>query len=408
MKKCVALILALLMALSFVACGGSASQPETSSVPSASPSEPADTGTDSEDNKPYKIAMIAPFTGDSAQYGNSLKNALSYHLDQVNAEGGINGHLIEVDYYDDANDATQSTSLAQQVADNDEYLACFGPWSSTCALAAAPILNDAGILMIAPSSSHADLTSVGEYIVRGTLTNPIQMKFVAQFIRDELKADKAAIIYQNNDVGNAYNDLFYQDYQEALGGEIVLSETYMAGETNFNAILTKVKESGAQVLQVYGGYSDCATLMQQAQNLDLDCQLVFWGTCYTTPFIELVGESGDGLILMTSFDANNPSEALQEFRKAYIEKYGIDLDLHSAHTYDIARVFTARLAELGPDREALAKAMRNFENEESLSGVFNMYDGDTEKPMSVITIENGEFIAYGKVHPEYKGLTIRY
>ena len=100
-----------------------------------------------------KLAVIAPLTGDFAQYGEAYRTAVELMVSQVNAEGGINGKQLAYDIFDDKNDAKESATLAGRIADDGSYIALLGPFASTCALATAPIMQNAGIVEMCPCVS---------------------------------------------------------------------------------------------------------------------------------------------------------------------------------------------------------------------------------------------------------------
>ena len=79
----------------------------------------------------YTIALIAPFTGDNAQYGEAYKTGLQVLCDEVNADGGINGAELTFETFDDASDAAQSTNMAQIVTSDEKYIAAIGSYTST-------------------------------------------------------------------------------------------------------------------------------------------------------------------------------------------------------------------------------------------------------------------------------------
>ena len=109
-----------------------------------------------------KLAVIAPLTGDFAQYGEAYRTAVELMVSQVNAEGGINGKQLAYDIFDDKNDAKESATLAGRIADDGSYIALLGPFASTCALATAqcefaalPAYRAGGALAYAAAALYA-------------------------------------------------------------------------------------------------------------------------------------------------------------------------------------------------------------------------------------------------------------
>ncbi len=210
-KKLLALILAMLMMLSVLSACGS-SEDDTPDTPSADDETPeaGDNGgsEDGEEGEVYKIACIAPLTGSSAEHGESYRTAIEYKLKEINDAGGINGRQIVCEFYDDKGDSKETVNCATLVAENDEYLACFGSFSSTCSIAAAATLTEAGIAQFAPSTSHVDFTSLSEYQIRGCNTSEIQQRFYAKFLYNFYGARNIVFNYLNDDAGNSTLEYF--------------------------------------------------------------------------------------------------------------------------------------------------------------------------------------------------------
>ncbi len=354
------------------------------------------------DNSPYKIACIAPLTGSAEEHGKSYKNAIEYKLAEINAAGGINGHQIECDFYDDKGDSKESVTVASLVAENDEYLACFGPFSSTCAIAAAPTFIESGITLFAPSSSHEDFTNLGEYMVRGCNTSEIQQRFYAKFMYNFYGAKNVVFLYLNDDAGNSSKDYFQQFFEE-LGGSVLSAESYEKEQKDFNALLTNAKALDPEVLVVYGGYSDVASIILQAKNLEIEAPVMTFGAAQQQGLLDIVGTEGDGTLIMTALDLDADTPQLKAFSEGFMKEYNVEsINSHVLNMYDGITCFADALTACGPDRAAIAEYMRNC-TVEGLCGSYEVVDGDPDKPMGVVTIQDGQFVPYRTVNPDYTG-----
>lgn len=390
MKKRIAMLLAGTMLLGMLtACGGD--------------KEP--TGGDNTDNnnEPYKIALIAPLTGSAAEHGNSYKTAIEYKLEEINAAGGINGRQVVCDFYDDKGDSKESVTVAALVAENEDYLACFGPFSSTCAIADAPTFEEAGIVQFAPSSSHADFTGLGDYMVRGCNTSEIQQRFYAKFLSNFYGAENVVFLYLNDDAGNSSKEYFTK-YFEERGGKVLSAESYENGQKDFNAILTSLKTQDPEVLVVYGGYADVATIILQAKNLEIDAPIMTFGAAQQQGLLDVVGTEGDGTLIMTALDLDADTPQFKTFSEGYKAKYNVEsINSHVLNMYDGVTCFLDALKACGPDRAAIAAYMRNC-TVEGLCGTYTVVNGDPDKPMGVVTIKDGQFVPYRTVNPDYTGV----
>ena len=392
MKKRIAMLLAGTMLLGLLSACGDKGTTETKDP----------TGNEN-NNEPYKIALIAPLTGSAAEHGTSYKTAIEYKLAEVNANGGINGHLIECDFFDDKGDSKESVTVASLVAENDDYLACFGPFSSTCAIADAPTVEAAGIVHFAPSSSHADFTSLGNYMVRGCNTSEIQQRFYAKFLANFYGAENVVFLYLNDDAGNSSKEYFTK-YFEERGGKVMAAESYEKEQKDFNAILTSLKNMNPEVLVVYGGYADVASIILQAKNLEIEAPIMTFGAAQQQGLLDVVGTEGDGTLIMTALDLDADTPQFKEFSEGYKAKYNVEsINSHVLNMYDGVTCFIDALTKCGPDRAAIAEYMRNC-TVEGLCGTYTVVNGDPDKPMGVVTIKDGQFVPYRTVNPDYTGV----
>lgn len=269
MKKTriLAIVLCLVLVMSaFAACsnGGNTenSQPTGNSTPASNSSEAS---------KPayYKVAYEGPLTGDNAQYGEIQSNTMKMIIEETNANGGINGVPLKMDMYDDKNDPKEGAIVAQKIVQDKEVLAVFGTFSSTVALASGPIYQKAGLVFGASSSSHVDVTKIGDHVVRGTNMQEIQQSQFAKWAYNVMGAKKVGLIYLQNDTGVSVNDLFTKAF-EGLGGEVVSSDAYIANSTkDFAPLISKAISAGADMIHAFCTYSDGASIVKQARTLVL-------------------------------------------------------------------------------------------------------------------------------------------
>ncbi len=375
--------------------GACQNAPAGNSSSTSSPSQTTSSGStpsSSGEKETYHVAMIAPLSGSSMQYGESLRTAMEIKLEEVN--NGDYSFLLACDFYDDKNEATEAVTLANKIVAQSDILACFGPFSSTCAIAAGPVFQKAGMLLCSPTSSHEDFTSIGDYMVRGSTLQETMQYFTAKFVYEDLGLQTAAFLAGNDDVGNAIIQYFSQTFEE-LGGEVLSADTYVKGSTkDFTPMLSKLTANQPELLYLYGTYGDVASIITQARQLDIRSQLLSNGGAMTQELLQIAGEDAEGMIFYTTYDPNYPNPALEAFKEAFEAKTGRSIDSHATSTYDLISIFVEKLSEVGPDREKLKTAMRNFDSYEGLFGTYSMENGDITGGHFPVIVENGQFVSY--------------
>ena len=347
-----------------------------------------------ESTEPYRIAMCGPLTGPGAQYGQSYKNSLEILRDKINAEGGIDGHMLEIDFYDDKQDPKETLNVANLIIADGGYIAMIGSQTSSCSMAAAPVMQRAGIPMIAPHASHSDYAKTGDYCFSLQMPNSYEARVQHEWAIDYLGAKRVAIIYSNDDWGLQNVDAATAAC-ENKGVELVAAETFIAGNTkDFSPIITKVKEANPDYIYLAVLYSDACLLIPQMKMLDLNCTLVGTNTLYKTEFIDVVGEDAEGIYIPNNFSTLHHTEEYTYLEQAIAEKVdGGIVDSYVSHAWDALSVLVKAIREVGTDGAAIKDYLANMGPYEGVAGTF-VFDenGAAMKNIYVMQIQNGQFV----------------
>jgi branched-chain amino acid transport system substrate-binding protein len=188
------------------------------------------------------IGATFPLTGDNATYGENLRNAIEIQVSQINAQGGIGGRTVKVNYQDDANDPKLAVSNLQRFISLDRVPAVIGSAGSNCTKAMVPIANSTGTVIISPTSSQEDLSQSGPFFFRTCPSDAYQSKVIARLMRDK-GYRKVGVFYVTNSWGVGMKDKFVKEFP-AMGGEVVDVESGDETALDFRTQLAKLKEVG--------------------------------------------------------------------------------------------------------------------------------------------------------------------
>ena len=304
-------------ALALTACGGSSST-AASTAGSAAGSTAAASGDT------IKVGVLGPMTGDVSVYGLAVINGATLYLDQVNANGGVNGKQLEVITMDEQGDATQAVTCFTKMCDQG-ITALVGDVTTTPTLAVAAESADYNMPMVTASATaeavtyDAETDTVNGNVFRATFTDPFQGIKMADYAYQKLGYTQAAVIYlKGADYNEGLAENFVKEF-ESLGGTIVDQETYADGDVDFKTQLTTILGKNPQVVFCPNYYQDVGQILAQAESIGL-----------TVPF--LGGDGWDGLegyatadqLKDAYFCANYAKGSNTEFESAYKEKYGED------------------------------------------------------------------------------------
>jgi len=340
---------------------------------------------------PFKIGVAGPMTGQYATYGTSHKAGAEIAIEELNADGGVNGADASMELGDDLGDPKEAVLVAQKFIDDSELVVVDGHQFSGATIAAGAKYQAAGLPMITPSATQPDITPLGDYVWRICMTDAVQGKGLANYSVNDLGMSKVAIIYDNSDYGRGLADA-YDAGIKAAGGSVVAKEQYAAGDTDFKAQLTKVKGAGPELIFLSGYYPEGAKIAQQASELGIEVQLL-GSDGYASDELPKLGKAAvEGMLVSTFFDYTKDDPAVLAFVEAYKAKFeGANPDWFAANSYDVVMLAAAAAEKAGSnDRTAINEALAEIGTYEGISGPITFDEnGDVIKPLSIVIVQDG-------------------
>ncbi|MEW6346434.1 MAG: ABC transporter substrate-binding protein [Pseudomonadota bacterium] len=317
--------------------------------PSASAATAAATG------EPLYFGVSGPLTGPNAQYGAQWKAGFDLALDQINANGGINGHPLQYVFEDSQSDPRQAVSIAQKFVADPRILIELGDFSSPASMAASPIYQRAGLVQLGFTNSHPDFTKGGDFI-----WSPSVSQADAQPLLADLAAKQGfrhvAVLYQNTDWGRASKDVFVKS-AAARGVEVAAAEGYQPTDQDFRATLLRVNAAHPDALVLIAYYADGAQIVRQARESGISLPVVAASSVYSPKFFELGGNAVNGVTTNTSFFPGDPRPEVQNFVHDFEAKYHREPDAFNAFAYDAVVIAASALRAGGADRRGVRDAL---------------------------------------------------
>jgi branched-chain amino acid transport system substrate-binding protein len=345
---------------------------------------------------PISIGFFSHLSGNFAEYGASFKNAVELYLDQVKAQGGIEGRPVNLIVEDDRNSPQEAASVARKIAGSKGVVLAIGSWSTTASVAAAPVFIEARIPQISPTSSHPDFTKQSNYLFRQNNTDDVLAQYNADTIQKKLKANTVVIPYSQDDWG-VYTGKATAAAIEKAGGKVLLLESVMPNAKDFRPFVSKIKSLKPEGVFLALPYQEASIFIQQLRQAGVTVP-VGGGIPLTSPkFVELSGKAAEGVVLHTIFFAQDPSR--KAFTDAYKAKYGKLPDQFAALAYDAAGVGVAairRVVKSGKPLtgEAVRNELANGPAYEGVTGTTKYENGNVKKAPTFITVRNGEFALF--------------
>ncbi|MGW1228497.1 branched-chain amino acid ABC transporter substrate-binding protein [Streptomyces sp. NPDC001478] len=370
-------------------------------------------------NQTVVIGVDAPITGDLSALGLGIKNSADLAAKTANKLKTVPGITFEVKPLDDQAQPSVGQQNATKFIDDKQVLGVVGPLNSGVSQSMQKPLNDAGLTQVSPANTGTELTQGDNWktgdkkrpfktYFRTATTDQIQGAFAAKYLYNNAKISQVYLIDDQKPYGAGLAASFKTTFT-GLGGKIVGSDHVNPDDRDFNAVVTKVKKSGAKAVYYGGEYPAGAPLSQQLKD-SVQIPLMGGDGMYSADFIKLNKKAqGD---IATS--VGKPVEELDSAKK-FIEDYKTAgyKDAYEAYgggTYDatwsIIEAVKIAVAENDgklPDdaRAKVLEAMAKVKFDGVTGPVsFDQYGDTTNTMMTAYQVDGGKWVS--KLSEAYK------
>ncbi|MBW9158777.1 ABC transporter substrate-binding protein [Clostridium tagluense] len=389
MKKKVSLLLAsLLVTASFTGCGkNTASEPKPKTI---------------------KVGLNYELSGPAATYGQGLVNGIELAFEEINNKGGVLGKKLESVKADNKSENTEAANVAAKLATRDKVVAMLGPATSGNTKSAAPIAVQNKVPLISASATADDVTvdrngKVREYVFKTCFSDSFQGVVMATFAYKDLGKKNVALLVDNtSDYSKGLAKNFKETYTK-LGGNLVTEQAYQAKETDFKAVLTKIKGTKADVLFLPGYYEEVGLIVKQARELGITMPIL-GGDGYDSPKLsELAGKTALNDIYFTNhYSSKDTAPEVVKFQKAFKAKYNKDADAFNALGYDMVYLLADALKRSGEvDSIKLKDAIASTKDFNAITGKISIdKNHNPVKAITILQMKNGQQTFLKKLSPQ--------
>ncbi|MDG4594930.1 MAG: branched-chain amino acid ABC transporter substrate-binding protein [Candidatus Contendobacter sp.] len=269
-----------------------------------------------------KIGLMAPLTGSWASEGQGMKKIVELLAEQQNAKGGVLGKKIEVVTEDDGGDA-RTASLAAQRLTTKGVAAVVGTYGSAVTEASQNIYDEAGIPQIANGSTAIRLTEKGlKKFFRTAPRDDEQGRMAAQTI-EKLGFKKVAILHDSS----AYAKGLADEANALLkkkGTEVVFFDALTPKESDYTAILTKLKGANPDVVLFTGYYPEAGLLLKQKKGMNWNVPFIGGDATNNVDLVKIAGKAAEGFYFLSppqpqDLDTPDAKAFLADYQKKYNE-----------------------------------------------------------------------------------------
>jgi branched-chain amino acid transport system substrate-binding protein len=344
-----------------------------------------------------KVGVIADVTGPAAVYGTEQKEA--YELANDDIKKGIvdaGGANLAFDVEDAATDGAQVVNLMQKFTTDGSTPLVLGPTLSAEAFKAFPLAKAAGFPVIGTSTTAEGVTALGPTVYRVSLAESQAIPPTVARVQGAWHAKTAAIIYgDDNAFTKTDGDLFNREFAKS-GAQIVDTETFHAGDKDFQAALTRIASKKPDVIAIGGLFPEATKIIEQAGALGIKAHMVGGNGLNSTQMYQVAGPASQGVVVGAAWFIGGKYTGNPEFVARFKAKYNALPDQFAAQAYAGAQVVAALVKGGATTKDQMLAGLRGLHVVQTVLGPIAFdQNRDVKAAPVVLEIVRGGF-AYFK------------
>lgn len=351
----------------------------------------------------FKIGVILSLSGPAAPLGQSEQRSINLLKQQLDKAGGINGTPVEFLIQDDESDPSKANIAANKLIDQEKVCAIVGCSTTGSTLAIMPTAEKQMIPVIAMAAGTQVTQPARKWVFSVAPSDGLVVQRVLLYFKNEIKVKNIAVLHDSNAYGTGGADQVKAQAPK-YGISIVANESYGSADTDMTAQLTKIAQTPAQVIMVWGTNPGPASIAKNMQQLNIALPFVGSSGIANQKFIELAGTASNGvvfaasrLILPSTIPAGSKwADAVESFSSAFKQEYKTNIDTFAAHGWDSSNMAVNAIKAVGEDSAKIQARVQGLKNYAGVDGVFTYsatdHAGLKVDALVMVKIENGQWV----------------
>ena len=297
---------------------------------------------------PIKIGASMSVTGTYAKPGTYQKQGYDVCIDELNAKGGILGRKVELVIYDDQSTPATAVRLYEKLITEDKVDAVMGPYSSAVSEAVANVTEKYKKVMVAPLAATTSIFKKGRKYIFMVIT-PAENYLDGLIDMAAKRGLKTVAIINEDTLFPKASAAGTADAAKKRGMQVVLQEAYPKGNTDFSALLVKIKAANPDVIAAGTYFDDAVAITRQMKELNVNPKMFGLTVGGDLPeFYDLLKQNADYIYGSTQWDESLPYPGQKEFLAAYKAKFkGQEPSYHTAAGYAGCLIYAEAVKKAG-------------------------------------------------------------
>ena len=282
---------------------------------------------------PIKIGASMSVTGTYAKPGSYQKEGYDVCIDELNGKGGLLGRKVELVIYDDQSQPATAVKLYEKLITEDKVDAVMGPYSSAVSEAVANVTEKYKKVMVAPLAATTSIFKKGRKYIFMVIT-PAENYLDGLIDMAAKRGLKTVAIINEDTLFPKASAAGTAEAAKKRGMQVVLQEAYPKGNTDFSALLVKIKAANPDVIAAGTYFDDAVAITRQMKELNVNPKMFGLTVGGDLPeFYDLLKQNAEYIYGSTQWDESLPYPGQKEFLAAYTKKFKHEPSYHAAAGY---------------------------------------------------------------------------
>ncbi len=334
------------------------------------------------------IGIALPLTGRLAPSGTLMKQGFTLAIDEIDKADASDLHLKFI-FEDDAGTADGAVEAFNKLIDIEGVSVILGPATSSATEAAFPIAKENRIVAISPTAGARGLTAISDFVFRIPLTSDIVVPKGIEITHTKLGYQRVVTMYDETDLFSTDRDTILQEVLTAKSIEVLTTETFRSGDTDFSAQLTRIQALNPDAVFVSALPPEKPGILIQARHLGISVPFIV--SSLTDVEVKAAGAAADGAITFIGWLPTDDTPGNQAFVRNYSATFGMEPNAFAASSYASVYILAEAIQNAeSTDSIAIRDALANIRDFDTVLGKFSFdANGDAIYDPKVLIVKDG-------------------
>ena len=343
------------------------------------------------------IGVVLPQTGDlgPGEFGPGalvMENSFNMALEEINTSQLLGDVSLKFIIEDDMSTVEGAIEAFNKLIHEDKVSVILGVWTSHVAKSVFPIAQENGVVAFSPVVVASGLAEIGEFIFRASHSTDVLIPSGVKVTQEKLGYQRVATIADTVDFASRVSDEGYRKALADSGVEVLTTETFETGDTDFSNQLTRIKALNPDAIFVSAQQIEVIKILTQGRELGIPADVPFISIVLSVDEIRSAGAAAEGAITFTDWVSTADTPGNQAFVQNYTARYGMEPSVWAAQPYAAVYILAEAIKNAqSTDSKAIAAALADIKDFDTILGKFSFdANGDAIYAPVVLIVKNGK------------------